>query len=311
MLEAFDKNLDRITKHYLENNRKSNAALAVAAEQRRRLRQQLIMDGTEFLLTKYRFATIEKVNDILVYDSEKGVYDYGGEVIIGREIEKKYGYQVTTGIVNEIKDHIIRKTGITKDKFDSDLDIINVKNGLLNMKTGELLPHTPDYLSLNQLPIRYNPEAKAHKFEKFLSDVLYPEQIRTAKEIIAYTFIRKNLFQYWVVLIGNGGNGKNVFIGIITGLHGKKNVSNVPLAHLGNLNLRFATSQLENKNVNFDTELSTKSYNDLSTLKKFTDTQPIPIERKGKDLYDIESWAKQILSCNKLPPSSDDSDARL
>ena len=83
-------------------------------------------------MSKYRFATIEKVNDILVYDSEKGVYVYGGEVIIGKEIEKKYGYQVTTGIVNEIKDHIIRKTGITKDQFDSDLDIINVKNGLLN-----------------------------------------------------------------------------------------------------------------------------------------------------------------------------------
>ena len=153
LLEAFDKNLDKITKHYLENNRKSNAALAVAAEQRRRLRQQLIMDGTEFLMTKYRFVTIEKVNDILVYDSEKGVYDYGGEVIIGKEIEKKYGYQVTTGIVNEIRDHIIRKTGITKDKFDSDLDIINVKNGLLNMKTGELLPHTPDYLFIK--PVTY------------------------------------------------------------------------------------------------------------------------------------------------------------
>jgi P4 family phage/plasmid primase-like protien len=312
LLEAFDNNLDKITKHYLENNRKSNAALAaVAAEQRKRLRQQLIMDGTEFLMAKYRFATIEKINDILVYNNEKGVYDYGGEIIIGKEIEKKYGYQVTTGIVNEIRDHIIRKTGTTKDKFDSDLDIINVKNGLLNMKTRKPLPHTPDYLSLNQLPIKYNSEAKAPKYLKFLNDVLYPDQIRTANEIVAYTFIRKNLFQYWVVLIGNGGNGKNVFIGIITGLHGKKNVSNVPLAHLGNLNLRFATSQLENKNVNFDTELSTKSYNDLSTLKKFTDTQPIPIERKGKDPYDIESWAKQILSCNKLPPSSDDSDARF
>jgi putative DNA primase/helicase len=72
------------------------------------------------------------------------------------------------------------------------------------------LPHTPDYYSLTQLPIQYDPEAKAPKFEKFLDDVLYPELIRTAKEIIAYTFIRKNLFQYWFVLIGNGGNGKNV-----------------------------------------------------------------------------------------------------
>jgi putative DNA primase/helicase len=48
----------------------------------------------------------------------------------------------------------------------------------------------------------------------------------------------------------------------------------------------------------------------LSTLKKLTDTQQIPIERKGKDPYDAELWAKQILSCNKLPASSDDTDAR-
>ena len=165
-------------------------------------------------------------------------------------------------------------------------------------------------MSLNQLPIKFKKEAKAPKYLKFVSEVFYPEDIRTANEIIAYTLIRKNIFQYWFVLIGNGGNGKNVYIGIITSLHGKKNVSNVPLAHLGNLNLRFTTSQLENKNVNFDTELSKKSYNDLSTLKKFTDTQPISIERKRKDHYEIESWAKIILSCNELPPSSDDTDAR-
>jgi P4 family phage/plasmid primase-like protien len=309
LLEALDRNIDLIKKHYLENNRKGNAA-SILSEARKRIRTQLIMDGTEFVMAKYTFKTIEKVNDILFYDIEKGVYDYGGEVIIGREIEKKYGYQVTTGIVNEIRDHIIRKTGVPKDKFDAELEIINVKNGLLNIRTRELLPHTSDYLSLNQIPITYDAQAKAPKYEQFCKDVFYPDQIRTANEIVAYTFIRKNIYQYWFVLIGNGGNGKNVFIGIITGLHGKKNISNVPLAHLGNLNLRFATSQLENKNINFDTELSKKSYNDLSTLKKFTDTQPITIEKKGKDLFDVELWAKQILSCNVLPPSSDDSDAR-
>jgi P4 family phage/plasmid primase-like protien len=309
LLESLDKNVDKITKHYLENHRKNIAALA-EAEERRKRKLEVIEEGTEFLMAKYTFKTIEKVNDILFYNPEKGLFEYGGEVIIGKELEKKYGYQVTTGIVNEIRDHIIRKTGVTKDQFDADPDIQNVKNGLLNMRTKKLSLHTPNYLSLNQLPINFKPEAKAPKYEKFLSDVFYPDQIRTANEIVAYTLIRKNIYQYWFVFIGNGGNGKNVFIGIITGLHGKKNVSNVPLAHLGNLNLRFATSQLENKNINFDTELSAKSYNDLSTLKKFTDTQPISIERKGKDPYEIESWAKQILSCNKLPPSSDDTDAR-
>ncbi len=309
LLEALDRNYDLIKKHYLENHRKNNAALV--AVQKRIQRQQLIENGTEFLMANDTYKTIEETNDIIFYNKNKGVYEYGGEVIIGKELEKKYGFQLTTGIVNEIRDHIIRKTGVTKDKFDSDLDIINVENELLNIKTGERLPHTPDYLSLNQIPIRYDPEAKALKFEKFLSEVLHPEQIQTAKEIIAYTFIRKNIFQYWFVLIGNGGNGKNVFIGIVQGLHGRQNHSSVPLTHLGNPNHRFALSQLENKNINVDTELSPKSYNDLSTLKKLTDPQPITVERKGKDLFDVELWAKQFLCCNKLPQSSDDSDARF
>jgi hypothetical protein len=161
LLESLDKNVDRITKHYLENYKSSSntailsgaattttesaAASSSTVQQKGGKTQQrklLIMDGTEFLLEKYRFTTIEKINDILVYNNEKGVYEYGGEEIIGKEIERMYGYDITTGIVNEIRDHIIRRTGITKNKFDSDLDIINVENGLLNMRTRELATYS-------------------------------------------------------------------------------------------------------------------------------------------------------------------------
>ena len=37
--------------------------------------------------------------------------------------------------ITEIKNYVIRKTYVKKDEFDSDFDIINVKNGLLNWKT--------------------------------------------------------------------------------------------------------------------------------------------------------------------------------
>jgi phage/plasmid-associated DNA primase len=95
---------------------------------------------------------------------------------------KKNGYNVNTANIKEIRDHVIRQTLIKKEEFDSNLDIANVKNGLLNLKTGELFSHTRDYYSLNNIPVKYNPEAKAPKFEKFLSEVLYSEQIRTAKK---------------------------------------------------------------------------------------------------------------------------------
>jgi hypothetical protein len=303
LLESLDKNVDKIIKYYLESHRKSVAALA-EAEERRKQRLELIKEGTEFVMTKYKFATIEESKDILFYDSNKGVYVYGGEIEIEKAIEKKYGYQLNTANINEIKDFVTRKIYIKKEKFDSNIDIINVKNGLLNGKTGELLPHTPDYYSLNQKPIKYNPNAKPTKFLKFLEEVLYPQDIQTAIEIIAYTFIRQNLFEYWFVLIGGGANGKNVFVGILSHLHGRKNISNIPLVVLDNPNHRFALAQLENKDINVDTELSARSYNDLSTLKKLTGRQPIMLERKGKDPYEVESWAKLFFNCNELPISS-------
>ena len=64
--------------------------------------------------------------------------------------------------------------------------------------------------------------------------MLYQQDIRTAVELIAYTFIRKNIFEYYFILIGIGANGKSVFVGILSNLHGKKNISNVSLKSLTN-----------------------------------------------------------------------------
>ena len=86
----------------------------------------------------------------------------------------------------------MRKTYVKREKFDSNLDIVNLKNGLYNMRTGKLEPHSPDYYSLNQKPFPYNPKARPKYFIKFLKDVLYAEDILTAIDIIAYTFLRYN-----------------------------------------------------------------------------------------------------------------------
>lgn len=305
ILEAFDNNFDLIRKHYLDNQRRHLETIA-EAEERRKERLQLIREGTEFLIKKYRFLTLEESKDILYYDEKSGMYSYHGDIIIEKEIDTKYGYQLKTADITEIKNIITRKTYVKKEVFDSDLHIINMENGLYNWKTKELLPHTPDYFSLNQIPVKYNPNAKATKFEKFLNQVLYPQDIRTAKEIMAYTFLRRHLFQYYFVLIGFGANGKNVFLGILSHLHGMKNISNVSLQSLAKH--RFALAQLENKNINIDTELSNRTIEDRSNLKKLTDNQPIMIERKGQDPYETVLWAKPFFSANQLPPTVDETD---
>ena len=122
-----------------------------------------------------------------------------------------FGFQLRNSDISEIKGHIMRKTYVKPEKFDSNLDIINVKNGLYNMRTCTLESHSPDYYSLNQKSFSYNPKARPKYFIKFLKDVLYIDDIITAIDIIACTFLRHNQQELYFILIGIGANGKSGF----------------------------------------------------------------------------------------------------
>ena len=45
-------------------------------------------------------------------------------------------------MLKEVQGHIKRSTLVDRGEFDRDPDILNVKNGLLNLVTGELKPHS-------------------------------------------------------------------------------------------------------------------------------------------------------------------------
>jgi hypothetical protein len=51
-------------------------------------------------------------------------------------------------------------------------------------------------------------------FGRFLHQVLYPSEIRTAVDLMAYTFYRDNPFEIITILFGYGANGKSVFTGL-------------------------------------------------------------------------------------------------
>jgi len=264
----------------------------------------IIESTSEQIKKKYRFAALPS-KELLYYDN--GVYTTGGEIIIDKEAEAICGYRLSNKALAEIKGHITRSCYRNKDDFDMNLDIINMKNGLYNIQTGEFREHSPDYLSLIQLPVPYDPEAKPKLFGKFLSEVIYPTEIRTAVEVMAYTFLRDNPYEIINILFGYGGNGKSVFTGVLTSIHGNQNVSNVPLRAM--INDPYALSDLEGKSVNIDTELSSTSIEDTAVIKKLTGRQPIRIQRKHQRAYDTILHAKPFFNTNKIPLTYDTSDA--
>ena len=267
--------------------------------------KSIIEEVSEEIMEKHRLLTIEETKEIRYY--RDGVYVTGGDILIEKEAEAHYGYGLVNRHLSEIKGHLMRQTYHQRTEIDTDINTINLKNGLYNIPTGEFKPHSPDYLSINQVPIVYNPESKPKLFGQFLRQVLWSSEIRTAIELMAYTFYRDNPFEIITILFGYGANGKSVFTGLLTALHGAKNISNVPLSAM--LDNRFALSDLEGKSVNIDTELTGTTIRDTSVLKKITGRQPIRIERKNERAYDTLIHAKLFFSANQVPVAYDESDA--
>lgn len=149
-------------------------------------KDEVIEQATEIILSKHHFITVEESKEILVY--QNGVYVRGGDTLIDKLAEKILGYVLKNQMLLEIKGHIMRSTYKSSIDIDADINIINLGNGLYNIAKDELKPHSPEYPSINQKPIFFDPNQKTTLFGKFLKDVLYPSEIRTAIEVVAYTF---------------------------------------------------------------------------------------------------------------------------
>ncbi len=108
----------------------------------------VVKEASKKIMEKYRFVTIEESKEIRVFDN--GVYVPGGEILIEKEAEELYNYDLKIKDLTEIKGHIMRQTYKPLIAFDSDLYIKNVRNGLYNFKTDEFMDHPSDYLSLIQ-----------------------------------------------------------------------------------------------------------------------------------------------------------------
>ncbi len=150
-----------------------------------------------------------------IYHYTSGIYRTGGEQKIKITLEEIAGYSMNGHNRREIIDHIKYRTMVNREDFDCDPNIINVKNGLLDVNTGARTDHYPQCLSLVQLPVAYDDKAKCPNIMKFLAQVLHPQDVFRALQIIGYCLYRSSKYEKAIMLFGNGSNGKGVFIKLI------------------------------------------------------------------------------------------------
>ncbi len=116
-----------------------------------------------------------------------------------------------------------------------------------------------------QLPVKYDPSAKCPNILRFFSQVLHPQDIFLAMQIIGYCLYKTAEYEKAVMLVGPGSNGKGVFIKIIEALVGFENTSHVALQDLEDD--RFASAGLYCKMVNTFADLKQVKLNSAGNFK--------------------------------------------
>lgn len=191
-------------------------------------------------------------------------------------------------------------------------NLISFTNCLIDIDTllqggKDPIDHTPDWWSLASLPFAFDPDAKIGPYwSAFLKKNLAGDEklILCLQQWLGYCLVPNTEHHRFLMMIGEGANGKSVFCAVLEALLGEQNVSHVPLELFGN---RFALASTLGKLANIATETSTLDKASEGFLKQFTDGSMMHFDRKGLPAIEARPTAKLVLATNRPPRFADKS----
>jgi putative DNA primase/helicase len=260
------------------------------------------------LRAMFTLATTDDSHQI--YSYKDGVYHPNAEAVLAKAIEDAYDKvgldeQPTKHFISEVLGHLERGSYVNRTEFDKEQNIINLKNGLFDMATGELKAHTSTYLSRKQLPVAYDPNAQCPLILDFLKKVQPDEEDRKAViEQASVPLLKSNFLQKAFMYVGRGRNGKSVWFKILNSLYGTENV-----AHNSIHNLqwnRFAPATLDGKYANIHDDISAQEIRHTGIIKQLIAGDPIDVEHKGRPFFTMrDPHPIMYFSANQLPEVED------
>lgn len=221
--------------------------------------------------------------------------------LLGDNYRKRWG--------EETKHCIAIKCFHKPEDINADKNLMNMKNGMLCLKSMKLFPHAPKYMSTIQLSINYNQESVCPKWEKALDEIFLGKQwkINLLQEFFGYCLTADTSHQVALMNVGDGANGKSlIFNEVFYKILGKDNISAVPISQLGN---RYYLAQMFGKLVNLSLESETKQEINDANFKAIVTGDVLTVDEKYEKPFNFNPFCKLIFAMNKLPYISDKTEA--
>jgi putative DNA primase/helicase len=134
-------------------------------------------------------------------------------------------------VINLIIRYLKAKSEVKTDMLNNDA-FLNLENGLFDIKTYQIKPHTPAVLSTIRLNVTYDANATCPLWEEAVHTIVGDaEYIQIIQEFFGLCMTRET-YDKALFLIGEGSNGKSTLLDVLKGILGDDNTCEVQLEQL-------------------------------------------------------------------------------
>jgi putative DNA primase/helicase len=234
------------------------------------------------------------------YGSElEGLWSRNDEEFISRLISLELSARGIEHSANYLAGIIkLLKAFLAIKDWDTKPGLLPSKNGVIDLKTLKLSPHSPEYKLTWQLPYDYDAKASCKPITDWLLDATkgnksLVELLRAYLYSIIYG--RTDIHRYLEIL-GPSGSGKSTFMKLATMLVGNRNTH---ITKLKKLEGQFETAALLDKKLVLVTD-SDRYGGTVETLRAITGGDRVPYEEKFLQADEgFQPGCKVIISCNE------------
>ena len=188
--------------------------------------------------------------------------------------------------------------------WNADRDALNVANGTLALRTGELHPHAPGDMITLLAPVAYDAGAPSPTWEAFLARVLPNTETRAwIQRYLGYALTGHVGEQCLAFFIGGGANGKSVMLDVVLELLGDYGLRAAPDLVVASHNDRHPTelADLDGKRLVVCSEIEQGRSFAESTIKRITGDATISARRMHADFYTFAATHKLLVAANTYP----------
>ena len=241
----------------------------------------------------------------------EGQTEKQSEVIKWAQLSKSNA-RLKSAVENANSDRRIR---VDVDEWDSDLNLLGVLNGVVDLRTGELLQNRPDLYITKRAPVAYTPGLRNVRWQQFLEfatggDKEYQDWLQRAA---GYSLTGLSMYDVMFLVYGPAGSGKNTFVEAIVKCLGTKQYSwpfDSSILASGDGNSQgsdlYHWAELRGRRMVWVDELPDSERLKENSVKKLTGSSEISARSPGEKPFTFSSQAKLWISTNHRPIINDD-----